>query len=541
MTSNFASAMAACTKTWNGAISLSTPDVTNETNGRIALFFKSVRGLKDQDLYEYMRKSADENLIDVFLLAFYIRDCRGGKGERDLGRKCLIWLFLNYTEEFNCVSHLIAEYGRWDDLIELWPRVLDMQNIKNEQNVYYLIVLDQEKINRIAELQILYVKMFANQLVTDREDMESGKPISICAKWAPTEMDSYDRKYGVTLTLTKIMGVTLKQYRKEYITPLRQYLKIVERYMCDRKWDEIEYSKVPSCAMKRLKNAFEKHSPEQFLEWKNKLQKGEVTVKAKQLFPHELIHEIRTKRFSDQVCEAQWKVLEEEAKKSGVLEDTLFVCDVSQSMNSWTGDCSCVSKKTSCPIDVAIGISLLGANTVQGPFHNHIITFHEKPTFHLIRDESIYNRWSSLIQAEWGGSTNLQATFELILSKAITHGLSQKDMPKKLFIISDMQFNIADRNNNITNFQAIKTKYSAAGYAPPKIIFWNVCGSSSDYPVSVMDDGTALISGFSSSILSSFINEKDFSPYTILRTVLDSERLAPIRQMLRNFCLEELD
>jgi hypothetical protein len=541
MTSNFASAMTSCAKTWNGAISLSTPDITGESNGRVGLFFKSVRGLKDQDLYAYMRKSADENLIDTFLLAFHIRDCRGGKGERDLGRKCLIWLFLNYTEEFNCITRFIAEYGRWDDLIELWPSVLDLRNIKNEQDESYLTILDEAKLNRIAELQILFVKMFGDQLVSDREDMEAGKPISICAKWAPTEMDSYDRKYGVALTLTKVMGVTFKQYRKKYITPLRQYLKIVERYMCDGKWDEIEYSKVPSCAMKRLKKAFEKHSPEQFLEWKNKLQKGEVTVKAKQLFPHELIHEIRTKHIADQVCEAQWKVLEEEAKKLGVLEDTLFVCDVSQSMNSWTGDCQGFSKKTACPMDVAIGISLLGANTVQGPFHNHIITFHERPTFHVVRDESIYNRFLSLIQAPWGGSTNLQATFELILSKAIAHGLSQDDMPKRFFIISDMQFDIADRTNNITNFQAIKSKYAASGYVPPKIIFWNVCGSSSDYPVSVTDDGTALVSGFSSSILSSFINQTDFSPYTILRTALDSERLAPIRRVLKVSCLEELD
>ena len=540
MTSNFASAMTSCAKTWNGAISLSTPDITGESNGRIGLFFKSVRGLNDQDLYEYMRKSADENLIDAFLLAFYIRDCRGGKGERELGRKCLIWLFLNYTEEFNCVSHLIAEYGRWDDLIELWPRVLDLQNIKNEQDAYYSTVLDKSRLNRITELQILFVKMFGDQLVTDREDMEAGKPISICAKWAPTEMDSYDRKYGVAETLTKVMGVTFKQYRKQYTTPLRQYLKIVERYMCDRKWDEIEYSKIPSCAMKRLKKAFEKHSPEQFAEWKNKLQKGDVTVKAKQLFPHELIHEIRTKRMADQVCEAQWKVLEEEAKKLGFLKDTIFVCDVSGSMESWTGDCKPISKNSSCPKDVAIAISLLGANTVQGPFHNHIITFHDKPTFHLVRDESIYKRWLSLVQSDWGGSTNLQATFELILNKAITYGLSQNDMPKRLFIISDMQFDIADRNIT-TNFQEINNKYTLAGYVRPDIVFWNVCGSSSDYPVSVTDNGTALVSGFSSSILSSFINQKDFSPYTILRSVLDSERLAPIRRLLKDPCLEDLD
>ena len=103
---------------------------------------------------------------------------------------------------------------------------------------------------------------------------------------------------------------------------------------------------------------------------------------------------------------------------------------------------------------------------------------------------------------------------------------------------SDMQFDIADRNIS-TNFQAIKDKYTAAGYKQPDIIFWNVCGSNDDYPVSVTDNGTALVSGFSSSILSSFINQKDFSPYTILRNVLDSERLAPIRLLLKDFCLEK--
>ena len=150
----------------------------------------------------------------------------------------------------------------------------------------------------------------------------------------------------------------------------------------------------------------------------------------------------------------------------------------------------------------------------------------------------------SLTRAHWGGSTNLQATFDLILNKAIAHKLSQNDMPKRLFIISDMQFDAADRNS-MTNFQAIKSKYAASGYVKPDIIFWNVCGSSDDYPVSVTDDGTALVSGFSSSILSSFINQKEFSPYTILRTVLDSERLAPIRHALNTIPdmndLEQLD
>lgn len=528
MISNFATAMKSCSNTWNGAVSLPTPDISGNTRGRLSLFFKGVRGLNHPRLYEYLRKSADENLIDTFLLVFHIRDCRGGKGERDLGRRALVWLFLNYPEEFSLVAHLIPEYGRWDDLMDLWPGVLNLNNIDHVRLNYCSTIKDEQALINLKNTQLTFVNILARQLANDREQMEAGNPITICAKWAPSENDSYDRKYGVVSTLTKVMNITLKKYRKEYTTPLRQYLKIVEKYMCEKRWDEIEYSKVPSCAMKRLKNAFAKHEPEQFASWKDKLRKGETTVKAKQLFPYELIHEIRVRNIADEVCEGQWKVLEDDVIKNGTLEQTLFVCDVSGSMASWGDDPNRNTKKKSfSPMDVAISLSLLGANSVKGLFHNHIITFEDKPTFHLVKETNILQRWRQLTKASWGGSTNLQAIFELILEKSKSNGLSQEDMPKRLFIISDMQFDIADRT--MTNFEMIKIKYAAAGYIPPDIVFWNVCGSSEDFPVSVTDNGTSLISGFSPSILSSFMNQKDFSPYSILRDTLDSIRLSPIR------------
>lgn len=529
--SNFATAMNYSGRTWNGAVSLSSPDITGETNGRISLFFKAVRGLEDTRLYEYLSKSALENITDTFLLAFHIRDCRGGKGERELGRKCLIWLFLNYPNEFSSVAPLISEYGRWDDLIELWPGVLDLSNIESVREIYSFSNISF--LDNLRKLQLSFVSIVADQIVKDFEEMHNGNPISICAKWAPTERDSYDRKYKVVETLTNAMGITPKTYRKMYISPLRQYIKIVERYMCEKRWDQIDYSKVPSCAMKRLKKAFAKNAPDEFADWKKKLSVGEVKVNAKQLFPHELISEIRKKHCSDEVCEAQWKVLEEEAKKLGSLEDVMIVCDVSGSMQSWSGSNQKINLSF-CPMDIAIGLSLLVANTVKGVFHNHILTFHEKPTFHLVYDgSSLYDRYKRLESADWGGSTNLQATFDLILNKAVNHKLSQNDMPKRVVIISDMQFDSIDRGSSMTNFEMIKKKYSDSGYTMPSIVFWNVCGSSSDFPVSVRDNGTALISGFSVDIMSSFIDGKEFSPYSTLRDTLDSERLAPIRSVLR--------
>ena len=56
--------------TWNGATSLSTPDISGKTDGRLSLFFKTARGLSDGKLIEYLQKSSKEDLLDTFILSF---------------------------------------------------------------------------------------------------------------------------------------------------------------------------------------------------------------------------------------------------------------------------------------------------------------------------------------------------------------------------------------------------------------------------------------------------------------------------------------
>ena len=339
-------------------------------------------------------------------------------------------------------------------------------------------------------------------------------------------------------TLCRVAKMTPKQYRKTLTTPLRAYVKIVERYMCAGEWEEIDYSKVPSCAMKRLKKAFEKNDQERFSEWKTELIAGNTTVKGGQLFPHELVHEVRTKYCSDAVCEGQWKVLEEQASKMGSLADALAVCDVSGSMSSWGYQHEARKPRPAfTPMDVSMAISILIGHVVKGPFHNHIITFHETPTFHLLPDGSFFNRFKSLSGASWGNNTNLQAVFDMILAQAKRHSLVPEDLPKRVFIISDMQFDSAlsvgyGKPKNDTNFEAIEKKYNESGYVRPQIIFWNVNGGSSDYPVTVDKQGTAMISGFSTAVMQAILDGSEFTPLSIMRSTLDSERYRPVVEAL---------
>ena len=513
--------MAHSAETWNGATSLSTPDITGATNGRVALFYKAVRGA---DINQYLPKAADENITDAFLLAFNLRDCRGGKGERKLGREALRWLFLTHPDAFQKVLPLVADYGRWDDLLVFFPKYFDLTSLEVVTSTYNLAPTVESHLDKARALQKEAVSLFARQLAADKEAMENGSSCSLAAKWAPSEKSSDDRKYGLVSTLAKEMGVNPDKYRKQYLTPLRSYIGIVEKFMCEKRWDEIEFSKVPSCAMKRLKKAFAKNAEAAFNEWKEKLNKGEVDVKGKQLYAHELIKEIRDNKY-DIVSQKQWEVLEEETRKLGSLNKALVVVDVSGSMFGGYGSVA--------PIDVACALGLLVSGCVAegDPFRDLVITFHEVPAFYKVTGNNLKERYQCLSRAPWGMSTNFQAVFKMILDKAKQSSLSQEDMPDKVIVISDMQFNHAGSS---TNFQAIEKQYAESGYKRPQIVFWNVNGTTPahEFPVNVQDDGTALISGFSTSVLKSIINGKDFNPYAIMRETIDDERYAPVKRAL---------
>lgn len=488
--------------TWNGAMSYSTPDNNKISDGRLSLFFKTTRGIQDDNLINYLEKSSEEDLADTFILSFNTRDCRGGKGERDIGRKMFQWLFENHTSEFAKIYTLIPEYGRWDDLLCFFPNASSSTND------------EQEKVQKDI------VNFFCNQLKKDKELMLNGEPISIFAKWAPSERDSDDRKYHFVNTICQNMNITPKQYRKEYIVPLRTYLEIVETKMCKNEWSEINFSKVPSCAMLKLKKAFEKHTPENFRIWKDGLKTGETKVNAKVLFPHEIVKNLRIKGESDDVLEAQWKVLEEEVEKIGCLKDCVVVVDTSGSMES----------NNHLPLDIAIAMGLLISNSIKGPFHNNVITFNTTPEFVEIIDGNLEKRFNQIRFIPWGGSTDIQKTFDMILEKGKEAELKNEDMPKRLYIISDMQFNETGGGN--TNFDEIDEKYKRSNYTRPEIVFWNVNGLSTDFPVTTDKNGTCLISGASPSILKSITKTKELNSYSVLRETLDDKRYQTIREKL---------
>jgi hypothetical protein len=78
-------------------------------------------------------------------------------------------------------------------------------------------------------------------------------------------------------------------------------------------------------------------------------------------------------------------------------------------------------------------------------------------------------------------------------------------MVKQVFVFSDMQFDQGMHPERWTSsFDRIKTAYAAAGYEMPKLIFWNLAGRTNK-PVTLNDQNTALVSGYSQGMLKAFL------------------------------------
>jgi hypothetical protein len=197
----------------------------------------------------------------------------------------------------------------------------------------------------------------------------------------------------------------------------------------------------------------------------------------------------------------------------GSKERILPVCDVSGSM-------------TGLPMDVSVSLGLYISERNEGIFKDAFMTFSDIPEMVYIPEGlSVVDKLRYISRANWGMSTNLQATFKLILKTAVRNSLPEDEMPTKVLIISDMEFNECGRN---TNLDEVRTQYELNGYKMPEIIFWNVNGRIGNVPARADEPGIGLVSGFSPAILTAILSGSGFTPLDLMMKAVDSERYAAI-------------
>lgn len=323
---------------------------------------------------------------------------------------------------------------------------------------------------------------------------------NLLAKWLSRKGYEFEK-------VRKYMKLNPKDYRKLIVG----LSNTIEQKMCAKEWDSITYKSVPSCAMNKYRKAFLKNDLNRFNEYISLVNEGKEEIKAGVLFPHQLYDAWKRNENKDAV-EAQWKNLPDFMSDS--TERIMPVCDVSGSMSG-------------LPMSVSVSLGVYISERNKSVFKDAFITFSDRPKMEYLKG-TLYERLRQLESADWGGSTNLEGVYKLILSKAVENRLSEEDMPTKILIISDMEFNYCTTNNSDTAFSMIKRMYEQAGYKLPEMIFWNVNGRVGNVPASFNTKGVGLVSGFSPSILKSILQGSIDTPEGLMLRTVMSERYQPI-------------
>ncbi len=477
-------------RTANGALSNAT-----SLNAVLDFFSKSgaLRGHDNEEVISYFTKAISENERLAMKALFYSRDIRGGQGERALFNVIIHYLAETNLDVIARNMDLIPEYGRWDDL-------------------YSLVGTDLEK----DALEMMKVQF--------NLDLKAEKP-SLLAKWLKSSNTSSKESRRLAKITYEYFGIDERTYRKA-LSALRSKINIVEKLMSNKNWDAIDYSNVPSQATRIYSDAFRKHSEARYNAFIEKVANGEETINAGTLYPYQITKDANELRNNDvqeiKTLDVLWNALPNYMEEP---ENSLCVVDTSGSMT--------MGESNVAPIDVSVSLGIYFAERIICPFKDYFMTFSSKPVMQKIQGKNIWEKVSNLRRAEWGMSTNLQAVFHILLKTAVEKNVSPDEMIKKIYIISDMQFDHAcgggyygDRTP-ATNFDAIKAKYIATGYKMPELVFWNV-NASADSPVTKDENGTFLVSGCSPSILKYAINTIAVTPEELMLEVLEGERYEPV-------------
>lgn len=233
-----------------------------------------------------------------------------------------------------------------------------------------------------------------------------GGSISLLGKWLPSENRKWDRavaghqRFSIALCknllgVRYVTGNELKKLRQDYVTPLRNRIKLVESDMSRNDFASIDYQQVPSIAMKRYRNAFYAKDKARFDNYISQVKAGTKKINADQVYPHELVARyLSGSGFKvDDVIEAQWRALREKVDQKGAFKNAISVVDVSGSMNG-------------VPMQVAIALGILSANASN---NNQVISFSNVPQLHKVdHTATLRKQVETMRRMGWGMNTDIE-------------------------------------------------------------------------------------------------------------------------------------
>lgn len=566
----------------------------------LELFVKLCRGLDvqviraDVDAIVKRAQNNAQTLADLFVLVFQTRDCRGGKGERDLFRALFLRLYDHFPETVVGALPLIVEYGYFKDFEGL-----------------YTTIAESDSAPKYAPLSMAIVRIVGDQLKADDDKVaaaiaEKMEPagLSLAAKYAPriarkkrknavhrVAFGHALRDYIFADAATGEVPANASELYRKLLSRVNDQLKTVERLMSTNRWEEIEFSRVPSLCLKRERKAFlfeDKNGAlrdpknEARIAFRRKLLKPEnvKNIKGGQLFANDIVRSCMRQISSaeEHVLDAQWQDIVRATQKQ--IED--FAAQ--QNTASENGGGGGPSKPTfnlgnlvplvdvsgsmsGTPMEVAIAMGLIVSQLAAPAFRNRVLTFESNPRWFEVKGDTIAQKVRHLMRAPWGGSTNFRAAMMLIIEALEAIAKQDRKMPDipELIVFSDMQFDVAGARHWDTAYRTICKDFHELGarlqqagvdlseavgptglLEPPTITFWNIYSSTTGLVAEADTKGVRLLSGFSQSLLKlllsgalpegTTVNEKGEKvrpdPLETLRAVIADERYDAVRTYL---------
>lgn len=473
------------TRTQNGAVAY-----RSSLSNCLDLFFAAgaMRNTEPDEIAGAVLKAYAENPEKALKIIFFARDVRGGLGERRFFRIAVKTLAENEPDAVMRNIPLFAVYGRFDDLLVLFGTPCEKAAAKE----------------------------IRKQFEADINAMQNGESVTLLAKWLPSVNASSEQTKYLGKRVAGYLGLSEREYRK-MLSSLRAYSEIIENRLRVKDYT-FDYSKQCSGAMFKYRRAFIRNDGERYAAFIRSAEKGETTLNASTLYPYEIVRRALQSGISDEerkVLDVTWKSLTDYGN-GAENQNALCVIDGSGSMTWGRGSVR--------PIDAALSLGIYFAERNKGVFANSFITFSQSPQLVEVRGADITEKVRYCSRYNEVANTNLEAVFELILAAAVQNGAEQSDIPSRLYIISDMEFDgCVIGGNDTTLFSAMKKRYAKYGYNLPEIVFWNVNSFGSNVPVKYSMTGAALVSGASPAVFD-MVKDGEINPEKIMNDVIGNER-----------------
>lgn len=488
-------------------------------SGLLELFVKLCRGVTpesiEKDLDTLVAAALEQNdpraVVDLFVLVFQTRDCRGGKGERALFRTLFVRLFEHFPEEVIGTVPLILEYGYFKDLAAIY----DIANRK--ENPARFVPLTQELVRVYADSLKADVARVTAAVASKTEPAG----LTLAAKYAPrlvqkTQVQKQQTAAGVTThyqdfgraVRDAVVGVVdpvtggarprnaSEQYRK-MVSGLNERLRTVELLMSANRWDEIAPKSIPSLCLKRSRKAFLYEDKKGKV--RDEANEARVALRAKllnpakakdlkggQLFANDIVRSCMRSVSEGEaaVFDAQWADIVRTVKR----QIEAFAAQQQQTVveggeGEGEGSAAAAAARSSLdlgnlvplvdvsgsmsgtPMEVAVAMGLIVSELTAPAFRDRVLTFESQPRWFKVQGANIAQKVRNLMSAPWGGSTNFRAALMRIIDVIEKLAVQSGVMPPvpEMIVFSDMQFDHAGHTRWETAFETVKKDWHSLG------------------------------------------------------------------------------